>query len=146
MIEQMKFVALLQNVTNEDPTLITAERAIEMATINNATAMGIDGLVGSLEAGKRADIAVFDLGKAHTSVLNRPVAGLVFSAHGTDVDTVVINGQVRLRDGELVGFDREHEVLDEARRRAHDVLVRANLARRTFVDWRPTAAPAVVAD
>ncbi|HZO96981.1 MAG TPA: amidohydrolase [Gaiellaceae bacterium] len=136
MVEQMKFAALIQNVTHMDPTLMTAERVIEMATINTARAMGLDHLVGSLEVGKKADIAVFDLDKPHATVGNRPIAALVFSAHGTDVDTVVINGEVRLREGRLVGFDREQEVLAEANRRAREAIERAGLAERVFVDWR----------
>jgi 5-methylthioadenosine/S-adenosylhomocysteine deaminase len=136
MVEQMKFAALIQNVTHMDPTLMSAERVIEMATINTAKAMGIDHLVGSLEVGKKADIAVFDLGKAHVTVPNRPVGALVFSAHGTDVDTVVVNGELKLRGGQLVGFDREAEVLEEATARAHEAIHRAGLADRVFVPWR----------
>lgn len=136
MVEQMKFTALIQNVTHYDPTLISAERVIEMATIGSAKAMGIDHLVGSLEVGKKADIAVFDLRKAHSVVGNRPVAALVFSAHGTDVDTVVVNGKVLLRDGELVGFTGEADVLAEAERRATDAIKRAGIADRVFVPWR----------
>jgi 5-methylthioadenosine/S-adenosylhomocysteine deaminase len=136
MVEQMKFGALIQNVTHFDPTLMSAERMIEMATINTARAMGIDHLVGSLEVGKKADIAVFDLERAHVVVGNRPVAALVFSAHGTDVDTVVVNGELRLRDGRLVGFEQEREVLDEAKRRAREVIERAGLTERVFVHWR----------
>ncbi len=136
MVEQMKFGALIQNVTHFDPTLMTAERMVEMATINTAKAMGIDHLVGSLEVGKKADIVAFDLDKAHVAVGNRPVAALVFSAHGTDVDTVLVNGEVKLREGRLVGFDREEEVLEEATRRAREVIERAGLTERVFVDWR----------
>jgi 5-methylthioadenosine/S-adenosylhomocysteine deaminase len=136
MVEQMKFGALIQNVTHFDPTLMSAERMIEMATINTARAMGIDDLVGSLAVGKKADIAVFDLEKVHVVVGNRPVAALVFSAHGTDVDTVVINGELRLREGRLVGFEQEREVLDEATQRAREVIERAGLTERVFVHWR----------
>jgi 5-methylthioadenosine/S-adenosylhomocysteine deaminase len=89
MVEQMKFAALIQNVTHLDPTLMSAERVVEMATINGARAIGLEHEIGSLEAGKRADIAIFDLDKAHATVGNRPIAALVFSAHGTDVDTVL---------------------------------------------------------
>lgn len=136
MVEQMKFAVLIQNVTHYDPKLMTAERAIEMATIGSARALGIDDEVGSLEVGKRADIAVFDLGRAHTVVGNRPVAALVFSAHRTDVDTVLVNGRVRLRGGELVGFDREAEVLAEATERAHAAIERAGLSSRVHQHWR----------
>jgi 5-methylthioadenosine/S-adenosylhomocysteine deaminase len=136
MVEQMKFAALIQNVTHFDPTLISSERAIEMATINSAKALGIDHLVGSLEVGKKADIAAFDLRKAHVTVANRMVGALVFSAHGTDVDTVLVNGEIRLRAGKLVGFTGEEEVLTEATARAREVIERAGLAERVFIDWR----------
>lgn len=136
MLEQMKFAALIQNVTHYDPNLITAERAIEMATINSAKALGIDHLVGSLEVGKKADIAVFDFNKAHITVPNRIVGALVFSAHGTDVDTVIINGEIRLRGGKIAGFAREAEVLEEATLRARNVIDRAGLTQRVFQDWR----------
>lgn len=136
MVEQMKFASLIQNVTHYDPTLITAERVIEMATINCAKALGLDSEIGSLEVGKRADIAVFNLGHAHTVVGNRPIAALVFSAHGTDVDTVLVNGEVRVRGGELVGFDQEQEVFEEATARAREIINRAELTEQVFHHWR----------
>jgi cytosine/adenosine deaminase-related metal-dependent hydrolase len=136
MVEQMKFAALIQNVTHLDPTLMTAERVIEMATINGAHALGLEREIGSLEVGKRADVVAFDLDRPHTTVANRPISALVFSGHGTDVDTVLVDGTVRVRGGRLVGFDREREVLEEATRRAHETIRRAGIADRVFVHWR----------
>ena len=136
MVQQMKFAALIQNVTHYDPTLISSERALEMATINSARALGLDHLIGSLEVGKRADIAIFDFNKAHITVPNRPVGALVFTAHGTDVDTVIVNGEIRLRGGALQGFTGERDVLIEARARAHEAIVKAGIADDVYVDWR----------
>jgi cytosine/adenosine deaminase-related metal-dependent hydrolase len=136
MVQQMKFVALIQNVIHYDPTLISSERALEMATINTAKALGIDYLVGSLEVGKKADIAVFDFKKTHITVPNRPIGALVFTAHGTDVDTVIVNGKVLLRGGKMVEFSDELSVIEEATARAHDVIRRAGIADKVFVDWR----------
>ncbi len=136
MVQQMKFCALIQNVIHYDPTLISSERALEMATINTAKALGIDHLVGSLEVGKKADIAAFNFKKAHITVPNRPVGALVFTANGTDVDTVVINGKVLLRDGELVNFAGESDVIAEATARAHAVIERAGIGDKVFIDWR----------
>jgi 5-methylthioadenosine/S-adenosylhomocysteine deaminase len=138
MVEQMKFAALIQNVTHFDPTLISAERAIEMATINTAKAIGLGDLIGSLEVGKRADIAVFDLERTHITVANRPVSALVFSAHGTDVDSVLVNGEFRIRAGELLASVDEQEVLVESRRRARDVIEKAGIAARVDDHWRKT--------
>jgi 5-methylthioadenosine/S-adenosylhomocysteine deaminase len=139
MVEQMKFAVLIQNVTHMDPTLMTAELAIEMATIGSAAALGIDHLVGSLEVGKRADIAVFNLGTAHSMVANRQIAALVFSAHGSDVDTVLVDGTIRVHGGELVGFEAEKSVLSEATERATAAIERAGLTSRVFQHWRPQA-------
>jgi imidazolonepropionase len=110
--------------------------ALAASTLNPAWALALDDRLGSLEVGKRADIVAFDLNKAHATVGNRPIAALVFSAHGTDVDTVIVNGKVLLRGGRLVGFDREEEILEEARRRAHEAICHAHLDERVFVHWR----------
>lgn len=142
MVEQMKFAALIGNATHYDPTLMTAERVIEWATIGSARAMGLDHLIGSLEVGKKADIVAFDLDKAHSTVGNRPIAALVFSAHGTDADTVLVDGKVVMRGGELVSFPNEREVLDEATARAREAIKRAGLDERVFVAWRKNAGGA----
>lgn len=138
MVEQMKFCALIQNVTHLDPGFMSAERVLEMSTINAAKALGLDHEIGSLEAGKRADIAVFDLDRVHTTVANRPVSALVFSAHGTDVDTVLVNGEVVLRGG-VLRFDREQEVLTDARRVARELIDRAGtgIPERVDTHWHP---------
>lgn len=136
MIEQMKFAALIQNVKHMDPTFMSSERVLEMATINGAKAMGLSHEIGSLEAGKRADIAIFDLDKAHITVGNRPLSALVFSAHGTDVDTVVIDGKVVLRHGELA-FADEAAVLSDARRLARETIEKAGIAHRVDSQWNP---------
>jgi hypothetical protein len=64
------------------------------------------------------------------------VGALVFSAHGTDADTVVVNGRVVLHQGDLVGFDGEQDVLAEATRRAGEVIARAGLGDRVYQHWR----------
>jgi 5-methylthioadenosine/S-adenosylhomocysteine deaminase len=136
MVEQMKFAALIQNVVHYDPTFMSTERVVEMATINGAKAIGLDDQIGSLEVGKRADIAIFDLDKAHATVGNRPLAALVFSAHGTDVDTVLVNGEVVVREGRLA-FEHEREVLSDARRLAGETIDRAGIRDRVERHWHP---------
>ena len=77
MVEQMKACMFLQHVRHLDPTRISVENAIEMATINSARAIGIDDEVGSLEPGKRADIVVFDARRPHIGMCNRPLSTFV---------------------------------------------------------------------
>ncbi|MBU1228291.1 MAG: amidohydrolase family protein, partial [Actinobacteria bacterium] len=143
MVQQMKFAALLQQIRYFDHLLMSAERMIEMATINCAKAMGIDHLVGSIEVGKKADIAVFDLDTIPVPVVNRPLAALVFTANGTDADTVLVNGKVVLRDKQFVDFDKDQQkqIVEEATRRAREAIERAGIADRTFVPWRPYRQP-----
>ena len=74
--------------------------------------------------------------RPHVMVGNRPIGALVFSAHGSDVDTVLVNGSVSCAEGRLVGFDRRAGGAEEAERRAAEVIERAGLTNRVFVDWR----------
>lgn len=138
MVEQMKFMALIENVMHYDPTLVSSERAIEMATINCAKALGLDDKIGSLEVGKRADIAIFDLEKSHIAVGHRPVGALVFSSHGTDCDSLLVNGKFLMRNNELA-FGREMEVLREAKKIADKMLTGAGLYERANVPWNKTS-------
>lgn len=99
MIEQMKVCTLMQHVRHLDPTRMPVERTIEMATINAAKALGLDHEIGSLEAGKRADIAIFDMRKPHIGVLNRPLSTFVSAGKGTDAKVVIVDGQIVYREG-----------------------------------------------
>ncbi|MFQ5913616.1 MAG: amidohydrolase family protein [Nitrospinota bacterium] len=135
MIEQMKFCSLLQNVFTLDPTAIPPEKALEFATINGAKALGIEGSVGSLEMGRRADVVIFDLRGANTSVVNRPVSNLVYGARGLDANLVMVDGKILVKEGKLVAFDREEEVIAEATERAQITLKKAGLTYLTHRPW-----------
>ena len=67
---------------------------------------------------------------------NRPIGALVFCAHGTDVDTVLVNGRGAAPGGAAGGFDREQEVLDEAPPARGRGDRASGIADRVFVDWR----------
>jgi 5-methylthioadenosine/S-adenosylhomocysteine deaminase len=98
MIEEMKFASLLQKVSTLDPTTGDPWDILAMATVDGARALGLGHITGSLEAGKRADVVVVDLGGLHTTpVLHggdfNVAAHLVFSASGRDVRDVWIDGR-----------------------------------------------------
>lgn len=137
MVEVMKFASVLHNGRHYDPRALPAEKVLEMATLNAAKALGLEGELGSLEVGKKADVVVFDLNRPHVAVANRPVANFVFSCKGTDVDTVLINGRAVLKGGRMVAFDGEREVLREARRRAESLIERAHLSPLAKRPWPP---------
>jgi len=120
LVREMKSACLAQNATRRRAGTLSAEDALEMATIEGARALGREDDLGSLEPGKRADIVLVDLRKAHTWPVADPVATLVYAAHGGDVDTVIVDGRVLLRDGLFVDAD-EAAILADAERAAADV-------------------------
>jgi cytosine/adenosine deaminase-related metal-dependent hydrolase len=96
---------------------------LELATIGGAHALGLQHELGSLEVGKRADIVLVDLNKPHTSPVADPVSRLVYAAHGGDVDTVFVDGQVVMRGRILPGVD-EGAIIGEAKQAAERVSAR----------------------
>jgi 5-methylthioadenosine/S-adenosylhomocysteine deaminase len=141
MIEQMKACSFLQGVKHLDPTIMPPERCIEMATINAAKALGLDGEIGSLEPGKLADIALFDLDTPHSSPANNPIASLVFSARGPDAHTVFVNGCEVVRNHKLVRFSDVKGLFARARARAQEIVTKAGLSDRAKSAWlKPTAS------
>ena len=125
MLETLKLAALLQKVHHMDPTIITAEKVLEMATIDGAKALGMENEIGSLEVGKKADLFIFNPQLAAKAVpMHHPVSTLVYSSSQTNVETVVIDGQIVLEDGVGTVVDEKaklklgQETADSLRRRA----------------------------
>ncbi len=112
----MYLAALLPRDARRDPQAVTAEQAIEMATISGATALRLGHLVGSLAVGKQADLTVFATSDFDWRPLHDPVSSLVYGATGYSVDTVVIAGRVVLRGGvhTLVDIEEVHARVREA--------------------------------
>jgi len=118
MFEEMRLAALLAKGISYDPMALPAQQAFAMATIEGARALKLDRLIGSLEAGKRADLAVVDLRVPHlmpqyTLGPGNIYSQLVYAAKGSDVAHVLVNGQVLMRDRELLTLDEE-SILAEA--------------------------------
>jgi 5-methylthioadenosine/S-adenosylhomocysteine deaminase len=136
MVEQMKACTLMQHVRHLDPTRMPAERTIEMATINAARALGLDHLIGSLESGKRADIAVFDLRKPYVGVLHRPISAFVYAGKGSDARLVMVDGEIVYRDGAATRCKDAAAVIREAEDIGRSVLTAAGLGARLDPRWR----------
>ena len=101
----MQLAALLPRDARRDPTAVTAEQAVEMATISGATALWMHDETGSLEPGKQADLVVFDTADFDWRPLHNPVANLVYGVTGHSVDTVLVGGDVLLYHKELTRVD-----------------------------------------
>ncbi|MEW1718225.1 amidohydrolase [Streptomyces sp. NPDC093109] len=93
-----------------DPTAVGAEQAVRMATIEGARALGLGDQLGSLEAGKRADLVVLDLAAPHLRPLHDPWSTLAYAAHSSDVRDTVVDGRILLQN-RVLGPWNEAEVL-----------------------------------
>jgi 5-methylthioadenosine/S-adenosylhomocysteine deaminase len=136
MVEQMKACTLMQHVRHLDPTVMPAERTIEMATINAAKALGLADEIGSLEAGKRADIAFFDQRKPHIGIVHRPISSLIYAGKGTDTSIVMVDGEIVYREGRFPRFPDHARAIAEAQRVANAIVDSAGLAHRLTPHWR----------
>ena len=110
LIQSMKFAACLHKLNKLDPAIIRAQDVLDMATINGARALGLENEIGSLEAGKKADIIIVDMEKPNIAPVHDLVASLVYCANGSDVDTVIIDGRIVMKNREVLTID-EREVL-----------------------------------
>jgi 5-methylthioadenosine/S-adenosylhomocysteine deaminase len=132
----MKACTLMQHVRHLDPTRMPAERTIEMATINAAKALGLADEIGSLEPGKRADIAIFDLARPYVGVLHRPVSSFVYAGKGSDARAVLVDGEIVYREGRFTHMADSGKVIAEAERIGRAVLDQAGLTNRLAPAWR----------
>ncbi|HEY6046408.1 MAG TPA: 5'-deoxyadenosine deaminase [Pyrinomonadaceae bacterium] len=127
MFTEMRTAALLQKLAH-GPEILPAIIALRMATIEGARALGLESEIGSLEAGKRADVMVVDLARLHSSPQGDIVSSLVYSAQASDVNTTIIDGRIVMRDRELLSLD-ELRVMENANREATTLMGRAGLSK-----------------
>ena len=121
LFEEMKTAALLQKVHTLDPTVLNAHEVFEMATINGAAALGLENEIGTIEVGKKADIVLVDMKTPSLTPFRNPVSHLVYSANGADVDTVICNGELLMKNRELQTID-EASVISLAEEASQDLL------------------------
>ncbi len=127
MFTEMRTAALLQKALH-GPETLTARRALRMATIDGAKAMGLGSEIGSLEVGKRADVIVVKLQSLHsTPHLTDDISSIVYSSQPADVDTVIIDGRLVMSEGQLLSID-ERLLIKEANREAELLMMRAGLS------------------
>ncbi|MHA2150192.1 MAG: amidohydrolase [Candidatus Thorarchaeota archaeon] len=126
MIREMRLAALIHKSYVDDPLVVTAEQAIEMATLGGAAAMGIDDKVGSLEQGKLADVILINLHELGLTPHTNPVSNVVYSGNGEYVDTVIVNGRLLMRERRLLTLDEE-EVMRTAREHSTALMERAGI-------------------
>jgi 5-methylthioadenosine/S-adenosylhomocysteine deaminase len=114
LMEEMDLAAKLQKITKMDPRALGAKAVVEMATIEGARALHMEKEIGSLEAGKKADIILLSLDVPNAVPMYDVYAQLAYALKGSDVETVIIGGRVAMRDKKLLTVD-EPAVITKAR-------------------------------
>jgi 5-methylthioadenosine/S-adenosylhomocysteine deaminase len=114
LMEEMDLAAKLQKVTKMDPQALGAKAAVEMATIEGAHALHMEKEIGSLEAGKKADLILIGLDAPNAVPMYEVYAQIVYALKASDVETVVIAGRVVMRDHKVLTV-KESEVIAKAR-------------------------------
>ena len=114
LMEEMDLAAKLAKITKMDPLALNAKAVVEMATIDGARALHMEKEIGSLEAGKKADLIVISLDEPDAVPMYDIYAQLAYALKGSDVETVVIGGRVVMRDRKVLTV-QEAEAIAKAR-------------------------------
>lgn len=107
MFSEMRTAAILAKACSGDARALPAYKALQMATINGAKALGLDHLTGTLEAGKRADVIAVKLDELNTQPIRNPISQLVYSTKSSQVKYVWVNGKLLLDNAELTTIDKQ---------------------------------------
>jgi 5-methylthioadenosine/S-adenosylhomocysteine deaminase len=124
LFEEIKLAALLQKGVLLNPKAITAQEALDMATIGGARCLGAEDRIGSVEEGKLADLILVDLDNPRFTPMHNILSNIVYSANGSDVLTTIINGKVVMEDRRLLTSD-EGEILRKVQAASDNLLKRA---------------------
>jgi 5-methylthioadenosine/S-adenosylhomocysteine deaminase len=117
MFEAMRQASFLAKHATKDPTAVPARAALDLATVGGARALHMEARIGSLVAGKRADLITVSMRAARQTPIYDPISHLVYATRGDDVRTTIVNGKVLMKERQVRTLNRE-AVLADARRLA----------------------------
>ena len=112
MFEEMDMAAKLQKLAMNDPTVLDAKTVLQMGTSKGAQLLHWDHEIGSLEAGKKADLIMINLNEPQLVPLFNPYSHMIYAMNGSEVDTVIIDGKIVMRNRKITTID-EGEVLEK---------------------------------
>jgi 5-methylthioadenosine/S-adenosylhomocysteine deaminase len=124
LMEEMDLAAKLAKITKMDPLALNAKAVVEMATIDGARALHLEKEIGSLEAGKKADLILIGLDAPNAVPMYDIYAQLAYALKGSDVETVVIGGRIVMRDKKLLAVDQPAAI---AKAREYKIKIEASL-------------------
>jgi len=135
LLREMSLTALIHKGSTRDPGALPAGRVLAMATCEGAHVLGLADQIGSLEPGKRADVVVISMQDVGWRPVHDPFANLVYGSVTRDhVDTVMVDGQLLVRGGELLHLDVQ-AILREAQSRSEAIVEAAGLADAVRSQW-----------
>lgn len=124
MFEEIHLASIINKAVTGDAVSVPAIKAIEMATINGAKALAWDDEIGSIEVGKKADIILIDTDKSHLYPHHNAISSIAYSVQGSDVDTVIVNGNIIMENREIKTLDVE-KIKYMAEKRAKNLINKA---------------------
>ncbi len=131
MVELMKFTALQHKVNTKNPLAMSAEKVLEMATIDGARALGMEDEIGSLEPGKKADLVIFDPLQSPKAIpMHNPVSTLVYSSSLKNITGVMVDGQMIMENGIIIKVKDETAVYQAVQNCAEDLCRRGEITNR----------------
>src|SRR5467141_1851261 len=105
LMEEIDLAAKLAKITKMDPLALNAKAVVEMATIDGARALHMEKEIGSVEAGKKADLILIGLDAPNAVPMYDVYAQLAYALKGSDVETVIIGGRLVMRDKKVLTVD-----------------------------------------
>ena len=126
MMELIKTTAILHKGSTMNPLSITADKVLEMATIDGARCIGLESEIGSIKPGKRADIILFDLKEINMRPLNRIISQIVYCGKAENVKTVIIDGKIVMQDRKILTVNEE-EIKERTQKAIDRILEKAGL-------------------
>lgn len=107
MVEEMRFAALLPKVVHYNPEAIQARTALQMATLNGAKALGLDGITGSIETGKKADLILVHANASNMIPVYDEYSAIVYAMNSKNIRYSMVNGEWIMKNREVLHIDKE---------------------------------------
>ncbi len=112
LFQEMKFCSLIHKIKNNNPEFPSAQQVLDLSTINGAKILDKENEIGSLEVGKKADLIILNFKQPHLQPYYNIVSHLIYSAKGSDVETVIVNGKIIMENKKILTLDEEKIIFE----------------------------------
>lgn len=126
MMRDMYLTSLIHKGRTLNPTVVNAEKILEMATINGAKCALLDKEIGSLEVGKKADMIILNPNTIHTLPMHNPIGNIVYAMSSENIESTICDGRWLMKEKEILVLD-ESKLLDEVKEQAKKIREKANI-------------------